>query len=360
VSFQGKLLPEWDARFKALKLSAQSDLEAEQLQAQVEIGGHRFEVLNRGRGRAAYVLVDNWFSISLASATTKSVPVAYVRISSEALVLEGLAKVLDSLQVVVRSVGVLDSGPHISRIDLCADFSTAVDLMQFECKHWVTRAHEFAKRFVQRKFSGWSIGLGGIVSARLYNKTLELQKSKKWFLHSVWAAFGYSGTNEVWRLEFEVNREAIVELGFDTTDDLESRIAGIWLYCTTKWLRLAIPNAHDETPCRWPTHPLWDDLTAAWAPRNSVEAAIRARKERIPSDEQMFIQGVGGFTSFMAANGITDLGEGLGEFMVKAKEFHEGKRRSFERYIKAKVLKKCVKFNTISTHIDTAEEREQR
>ena len=367
MSFQGKLLPEWDTRLKARKQFAKSEIDAERLQAQVDIGGHRFEVLDRGRGRASYVLVDNWFAISLAASTATSVPVAYIRISSEALVLEGLAKVLRDLWVVINSIAVIKGRPHISRLDLCADFLTSLIMRQFDCEHFVTRAQDFAKRFVNRNFSGWSIGLGGVVSARLYNKTLELNKSKKWYLQEVWRACGYMGSQDVWRLEFEINREAIVELGLDTTDDLQSSLESIWLYCTKKWLRLAIPSSSDATSSRWPSHPLWTHLSAAWSRDGVGETALRARKERVPSDEQLFVNGLGGVTSFMASRGITDMGEGFGEFLAQAKEFHDGKkaspggkRGSFARYVKAKVLKKAVRFNTIKTHTDTAEDIEER
>ncbi|MDP9087127.1 MAG: hypothetical protein M3O26_00055 [Pseudomonadota bacterium] len=358
LSFQGKLLPEWDARLKACKLSAKSDVEAERLQAQVNIGGHRFEVLDRGRGRAAYVLVDNWFSISLAGATNTSVPVAYIKVSNESLVLEGLARVLAATRDCVSSIAITTSGPHISRIDLCVDFLSEIDLRQFDCEHWVTRARDFAKRYVDRQFSGWSIGLGGIVSGRLYNKSLELQKSKKSYMQEVWKAYGYEGNQNVWRLEFQIERQALVELGFDTTNDLEGRLESIWLYCTQNWLRLAIPNPADDTSARWPTHPVWLQLSAAWSPGQSTPAAMRARKERVPSDERLFVHGLGGITSFMATRGIIDLGEGYGEFLASAKEFHDCSQMSLEKYVRAKVLKKGLRFNTINTHIDTAEERE--
>jgi hypothetical protein len=256
---------------------------------------------------------------------------------------------------VLNSIAVIESGPHISRIDLCVDFLPRLDLRQFDCEHWVTRARDFAKRFVNRAFSGWSIGLGGIVSARLYNKTLELLKSKKLYMQEIWKACGYDGTDDVWRLEFEINRQALVELGVDTTEGLVDRLESIWLYCTTKWLRLAIPSESDQTTCRWPDHPLWTTLVKAWSTGERQAAGIRARKDRPPSDERLFVHGIGGITSFMASRGITDLGEGFGEFLAQARDFHDGDQQ-FAGYVKRKVLKKGLRFNTIKTHTRTAEE----
>jgi hypothetical protein len=83
VSFEGTLLPRWEVRLRELKQAAQSDSEADKLEAQVEIGDHRFEVRDKGRPHYAYLICDNWFSISLASASAQAMPVAYVQISSE-------------------------------------------------------------------------------------------------------------------------------------------------------------------------------------------------------------------------------------------------------------------------------------
>jgi hypothetical protein len=357
VSYRGTLKENWDRRLAACKESARSEKPDEQLQAQVEIGGHRFVVHDRRSGRFAYVVSDNWFRIAVARAAATSMPVAYVQISSESLLLEGMDRVLQELTIILKTIAVVKSGPHASRADIRVDFVTSVDLSAFGVEAWLTRARDKAKRYVGRKFSGWSIGLGGNVSARLYDKLLELEKSCKWYMRGVWVARGWDGKESVQRLEFQLERTALVELGVDTVSDLIAKLPALWLYCTTDWLRLKIPSATDDTATRWSDHPFWLEMVCAWGGGNGIVPASRCRKERIPDDERLFLQGLGGITSFMASRGITDLGEGFGEFISQATEFHGGRKVSLGRYVKAKVLDKGRRYSTIKTRIATAQDR---
>ena len=329
------------------------------MQAQVEIGDHLFRVHEHGSGRFAYVISDNWFRIAIGRPSAKSMPLAYIQISSESLLLEGIDPVLRDLTVIVNSIAVVEDGPHVSRVDIRCDFVTSIDLSFFGVDAWLTRARDKVKRYVGRRFSGWSIGLGGNVCARLYDKLLELEKSRKWYMRDVWALKGWDGLAPVMRLEFQLERAALVELGVDTVSDLVAKLPALWLYCTTDWLRLKIASASDDTPTRWPDHPFWVEMISAWTTEPAVLAAVRSRRERIPSDERLFLHGFGGITSFMASRGITDLGEGFGEFIAQATEFHVERKMPLGRYVKSKVLEKGRRYSTIKTRIATAEEREE-
>ena len=70
----------------------------------------------------------------------------------------------------------------------------------------------------------------------------------------------------------------------------------------------------------------------------------RFRKERLPHDEALFVNGLGAITSFMAREGITDLGEGFGEFLAHAERFHDQKGQitgqGFHGYVADKVVLK--------------------
>lgn len=85
VSYPGVLSEEWDHKLSDLKDLAQSENETEQALAQVVIGEHVFEVRDKGRGRFAYMLVDNCYHLQASNKNSKSLPMAYVQISSEYL-----------------------------------------------------------------------------------------------------------------------------------------------------------------------------------------------------------------------------------------------------------------------------------
>ena len=50
----------------------------------------------------------------------------------------------------------------------------------------------------------------------------------------------------------------------------------------------------------------------------------------------------------MASRGIEDFGEGLGEYLAQAKEFHASKGEPFHSYVDRKVKAKNRKYNTIN------------
>jgi hypothetical protein len=349
VSFEGELRPKWDLRLKELKQAAQSDIEAEKLEAQVEIGGHRFEVGDKGRPHYAYVIRDNWFSISLAASSAEAMPVAYVQISSETLVLEGLPKAIEALVPIIKTMAIVEGAPRVSRVDICADFTTDFDIESLTRKHWISRARTLAQYMSNYDLSGWTIGKGSPMMARLYDKTLELQKSQKWYMEGVWIDCGWPGGAKVWRLEFEVHQERLSELGLLTVEHLSECLQSLWIYCSTDWLRLAVPSPDDQTRSRWPTHPLWIALTEATFSGQFTGSLRRARKERVPSDEHLFVHGLGGLTSYMAVRGITDIEEGVAAFLVDATKFHGQHGKPLAIYAQEKVLQKGRRFNTMST-----------
>lgn len=112
-----------------------------------------------------------------------------------------------------------------------------------------------------RTFTGFAWGLGGTISARAYDKTLEAFRSRKGWMRAVWRQ-RYSATGvqlykenrdkrgrqepHVWRLEFQFRREALKEFQADPSAPLENlgaweklkdALPRLWRYCTRRWLR---------------------------------------------------------------------------------------------------------------------------
>ena len=83
LSYPGELLPEVDEELKELKQIAQSPEQHLQVQAQYPIDEHIFEVKGSGKGFFPYILKDNAFHIQLSR--SRSIPFAYVQLSSEYL-----------------------------------------------------------------------------------------------------------------------------------------------------------------------------------------------------------------------------------------------------------------------------------
>ena len=364
LSYRGRLSQQWQQRLEGLKAAALAQAEREQALAAVDIGGHRLEVARKGRGYFPFVLVDNCFNIALSRAEAQALPMAYVQVSSEMLTAIGAEAAEQRLRTIVGTLGQVQSAATLSRADLFVDFVCSAPMDAWSAHAWITRADRIDTHHVQKRFSGWSIGLGGDIGARLYDKTLELEKSRKDYLKPLWCKAGWQDGETVWRLEFQFKRSVLKELGVDRLADLQAHRRGLWRYATQDWLRLAQPPAEDSNQSRWPTHPLWQALAAIDWQAAAGASLSRFRQERIPHDEALFINGLGGLTSFMAREGITDLDEGLGEFLVRAQSFHDQRQRTtgrgFTGYVADKVAVKGKRYNTLRTETAAAQEVEAR
>lgn len=200
---------------------------------------------------------------------------------------------------------------------------------------------------LDKPFTGWVIGNGGNLHARLYEKVIEIvNKSRKTYLFWVVASKGLAG----WRKGLAhgiPNRETNAQgVGHSSSVRLAWTTSRT-VHCLTRWLRLSIPNPNDSKRDRWPNHPLWGAIAGVYALPFDQPLLQRFRPARLPADERLFVHGLGGLTSFMASRGIEDFGEGLGEYLTQATEFHAIKGEPFQSYIGRKVKAKARKYNTI-------------
>lgn len=363
VSYPGVLSEEWDRKLADLKALAQSENEFEQATAQVVIGEHLFEVRDKGRGRFAYVLVDNCYHLQASNKNSKVLPLAYVQISSEYLANVGVEQAEQSLRYIVNTLGLVNEPANISRVDLFVDFTAGLRMDSFDpLQDWVTRTQSIDLHYRYQQFSGWSFGMGGDIGARLYNKCLEIEKkSRKVYLYELWQAAGWDRAATVWRMEFEAKRNVLKELGICKLDHLLRLQSALWIYLTQDWLRLAVPAPSDTNRTRWPTHPLWDQIVRVFDQQGEQPKLKRFSSMRLPADERLFVHGLGGLTSFMAARGIEDMSEGIGEFFHQATEFHNSrsslKHLGLELYLDRKVKGKGRRYNSLNNRRNLADDQ---
>lgn len=354
LSYSGLMSDEWDSRLTELKEQAQSEDERIRALAQIKIGSHLFEVSGKGMRRFHYVLRDNCYTIQLSRGITQSnMPLAYVQISSDYLNAAGPEAAEADLTTVIQTFGLAMGTPNVSRADIYLDFTCDEDLSNVEPRHWVTRANLMAKYYdckQEEPFTGWSIGMGGELGARLYNKMVEIltQSPHKAYLFNLWQEAGWEVGKPVWRMEFQLNREVLKEFETNKLPKLMQQLPLAWQYLTADWLRLTTPKPSDKTRSRWPNTPLWDAITGAPLLHTDQPRLQRFRPERVPDDAHLFVHGLGGLTSFMAREGITDMYKGLAEYMIQAERYHYVKGEHIKSYVQRKVKDKGRKYNTIN------------
>lgn len=362
LSYPGELFHEADTRLKELKKIAQSPDDHDKVLAQYPIDGHIFEVKDKGAKLFPYILEDNAFRIQLSR--SKSLPLAYVKISSEYLTHVGPVEAEKTLRHILEQFGTINEFANVSRIDLFVDFVSSEDMESWDRRAWVTRASGINSYSVDGAFSGWVIGPGGVISCRLYDKTLEIEKqSKKFYLHKLWKMAGWNGSDKVWRLEFELKREVLTQKGLSKLHEVLANLNGLWSYTTTEWLRLTLPNPDDQTRSRWPIHPLWGYLSSVDWETNGGPLSSRFSAARVPGDDKLFSIGLSTIISYMAREGIKDLYAGYDAFIAALYNYHAGKSHflglPFDDYIAEKVAIKARLFNSILNGMEPTEAEEQ-
>ncbi|WP_051640642.1 hypothetical protein [Thiomicrorhabdus sp. Milos-T2] len=346
ISYRGNILPQIEELLTVVKKQAQHLNKEVAAEAYISFAGHKFEVKPKGAGRFSFVLSDNWFTIQLSSGESTSMPLAYIQISSELLTFTKIDEVLSHLDNIVYKLGKVKGHPSVSRLDLCMDF---MPLPQFkveaiDIQQWKTRASQIDRFHQHKRPSGWRIGKG-VVMGRLYNKTLEIVKSKKDYLKPIWEAQGWDGKTDVWRMEFQMKREFLKNVGLMNPYQINELSPALWKYATTKWLQLVNPTT-DSNESRWPINDAWKDISDSCT-NSDCDAVKVVTKRRLPNDQFLFVNGLAAISSFMAREGITDLGEALGEFLHQAEDYHlTVKDKPIEDYLKGKAKEKTLRYNT--------------
>ncbi|MES2191587.1 MAG: replication initiation factor [Pseudomonadota bacterium] len=305
LSYPGDLHPGVLTRLTELKGKAQSPDPVEQAKAQFVAGNHIFEVKDKGAGLFPFVLDDNAFRIQF-SRPNKKLPMAYVKISAEYLAHKGPRPIQEELEKLLAEFGELTGRNMVSRIDLAADFSSPCVMDSWHRSAWVTRAVEIHSYAKDQQFTGWTIGMGGVIAARLYDKTKEIRHSGKSWAESLWIPAGWLPGQQVWRLEFECKRDYLKERGLSSLDSVLVNLNGLWSYATTEWLRLTEPNPNDSTRARWPTHPLWTALASVdWETSGGV-LLKRFSNARLPDEKRLYGTVFSSLASYMAIHQLDD------------------------------------------------------
>jgi len=351
VSYKGTISEETESTLESLKQLARSEDPELIAEAFFHLKDHCFEVKGWGSKKYAYVLQDNWYHLKVASSNAKKLPMIHAQIGSEILTRSGFQPSVYALNLVASSIGETKGGSSVGRVDLCVDFITDYDIQQFSRHAWVSRSNKFQEYHVGQYLTGMAFGQGSALSARLYNKLIESRLSKKDYLYPLWKKAGWNDDQAVWRLEFQIKSSILRQFDIVTISDLKEKLPGLWEYCTREWLKLTIPSATDQTQSRWPIHPMWQALSQAdWGYR-LTEPLYRSRKDRAPSDDYLFVNGLSAITSLMAREGIASFDVAIQIFKDCAQAYHLERSKkgkpSLEAYAMDKAREKAVKFNTV-------------
>lgn len=172
----------------------------------------------------------------------------------------------------------------------------------------VTKAHDRKPHFKFDKFTGFSVGKGK-VSGRLYDKALEIEaKSKKFWMFDIWGLTEIPDGYKAIRVEFQLRREAIKDLGLNGPDDVMQFGANAWAYCSRHWLKFQDrPGAHHT---QRKTFPWWRQVQEGYQGVQNAHPLIRAKALR--TDKKQIMQQAYGLLSSLTAIQQEELHQEIG------------------------------------------------
>ena len=269
-------------------------------------------------------------------------PNVYLSISAKTLWLNGIETALSWIAEDLKTIG---KGSiqfvQASRVDLCADFwipggFSYEFLLSYKATH-----NDKGKLFLDRdKLETYYAGNpNSPVQLRIYNKGLEVKQggTKLWFL-DLWK---HESTDDVWRVEFQVRRPALKKFGINSLKDLKEKQAGLWIYLTSKWFSLRLPN--NEKTERKAIHPLWHAIQKCFgeiAPGKEITRYYRKLGAASPEWHLSHIDGC--LSSFAARSGITNREDAICELQKQLN------RRNNAKEFESAAIKKAIQIGTLS------------
>ena len=215
---------------------------------------------------------------------------------------------------------------------------------------WVTRATEIHSYAKDQRFTGWTIGMGGAMGCRLYDKVQEIVNTGKAWVINQWLPMGWKPGESVWRLEFEFKRDFLKDRKLTSLESILANLDGLWSYATTEWLRLTVPCEADKTRTRWPTHSLWIALASVDWESTELVLLDKCTTARYPSELRLITVALGSLTSYMAMHAIDNHVVAFEALVHKLFEHYSlvasKDGLSFEEYLARRVAVKVREFNT--------------
>jgi hypothetical protein len=240
-----------------------------------------FTIKPHGTQGFTWILSSSDFTFKIANRTEPGQrPGVMIEFRSEGLWNMGAVEAIRlAMGIITANEGTIIE-TKLSRVDLCMDVLVPEGLWNADLMHYaVTRASDYAPYYRNRQLTGIRIGKG-IVSARLYDKPLEIaQQSKKIWMYDIWGIPEVPEGKKIIRVEFQMRREALKELALNTPSDLLEKSVNGWAYCTKEWLKFQDrPGLHhtQRTTFQW-----WEAIQQGFSGVQDAEPLVREKAVRI-------------------------------------------------------------------------------
>ena len=331
-----------DRRERA-KLNDKDNLQHREL---LSINDMTFQILPNSCKGYAFILKndDCELKISQYKSKIKSFYPIQVRISSEMLWGEGISNAWSFIyNWIAETFGnILDN--KVCRLDICThvsdiDFTSNYDKV-YKGKFKKTQVFHTGKDINCLSFGSRK---GKNIYCRIYNKTLEVEETKKksWF-RNLWLDNNLNFRN-VWNVEFEIKSELLRRYNISSVLDVTNSLKDIWQFCTKEWLiKIDRTNSRVE---RCKVNSKWIEIQKCYDNFKSKKL-IEKEKQYLIDAEILIPNIVGSITSYSARKNNLKIKDVFDELMKKTEKYLLNKDTNFEN----EVNKKQKILNTIKKH----------
>ena len=257
-------------------------------------------------------------------------PNAYLSIHAESIWKDGIHKILELIALDLLNFGGNIIKVKVSRVDLCADFKVSPGLtLPFLQQHKVTKSSEVRSIIKSEVLETcYFASPKSPVQLRIYDKGKEVLSmgTKLWFAEH----WGTDDFDNIVRVEYQLRRTFLRQVGIDSLDDLFQKCGGIWFYLTEEWFSLRMPDKVQQN--RREIHPWWQEVQNCAGRFGFVLEVQRQYSSDFMASADWFFKHIAGCMPAIAARMKTD-------DIIKA--LHETAERVFELWRNRDFSGKC-------------------
>ena len=271
VTFDGTVGDSHLLALERLKLLAQ-DTETPQ---PYELGDVEFMVTAKGASAWTYHLRSRDFDIFVSRSKNSFYPKVKVSLRAYGLATRYNPDLWAEVIATLESLGELTEH-GVTRADVKVDFQRWTPTVLEMSKNVACRARKNPIYPNLDSPETFYFGLGGLRTLRVYNKTVEIGHSGKgWLFEILREVPGFDPDLDVWRIEFQIRRDALRELGLRHSSQVFGGVSALLDYGLREFAQLRVPT-NDSKITRWPEDPRWTQLRTAVPPEAYL---VRARHE---------------------------------------------------------------------------------
>ena len=303
----------------------------------ITISEIKFQLLPNGSNGYSYILRNDGYEIKVSQRKAKLeafFPIQ-VRISAEYLWSYGVMNSWSNIyNWLVETFGNI-LRHKVCRVDLCCHVADIEFIKDYE-KNYKGKFKNKEIFYNGKQANAITFGSrkNKKIYCRIYNKTLEIQQTRKknWF-KEIWKENNLNIKN-VWNVEFELKSDILREFNLIEIKDIISNLKELWKYCTNEYL-IKIDRINERVE-RCPINKKWEEIQKTFDEYTSI--GLIHRNKQINLDAQSLIPNIiGGITSYSARTGDLDIIKAFNKIHIDSEKYFKNKQTNFETEVKNKM-----------------------